>query len=113
MFHYILKSIREFTELQGKLKVAFLVFGVMIATAILSAEPFFMSRVIAYVEDFYKTDVFDLTGFMQFLIIWVVFIIISITTSYIHRYYIADVSALTFHNQVANKYVSNVYYMAM
>lgn len=113
MFKYILKSIREFTELQGKLKVAFLIFGIFIVTIIVTVEPFFMARVIAYVEEFYRTGYFPRDEFFQFLALWVLFILISLSAGYIHRYFIADKPALIFHNQIAYKYVENVYYMMM
>lgn len=72
-----------------------------------------MSRVIVYIEDFYQTGVFATREFFYFILFWSGYIIVSTILGYIHRYYIADLSALIFHNHIAKKYVENVYAMSL
>ncbi len=105
------RIVREFVEINGKGFTAFLVFGTFLVTFIVAIEPFFMAKVIAYIEGFFQTGIFPTGEFFVFLGIWICYILVSVVASYLHRYTIADKPALTFHNQFSYKYVNNVYYM--
>ena len=72
-----------------------------------------MARVISYIEDFYQTGVFATREFFLFILFWAAYIVISMVVGYVHRFYIADLSALRFHNYIAKKYVENVYAMSL
>lgn len=113
MFGIFSQVFREFLCFRGKTLSILLLVGLFIATAILAIEPLFMARVITYIEDFYHTGEFSFSSFLLFLGLWGIYIIISVITSYIHRYFIADKSSLEFHNFIALKYSQQVYHMSM
>lgn len=113
MFHYIFRAISEFILLQGRRKFAYIIIGIIITTIITTIEPFFMARVIGYLEIYYHTRHFPQDEFLTFLLVWIAYIVVSLLASYVHRYFLSDKPALVFHNQIAYKYINHVYYMSM
>lgn len=93
--------------------IILLIIGIIIITGFLAIEPLFMAKSIAYIEDFFATGTFKTDEFLWFLWLWGAYIIVSVILTYIHRYYIADKTALAFHNHIATKYAGNVYNMSM
>lgn len=107
----VLRTLGEWYKENSKWYIFLLVLWIVITTVITSIEPIFMSKVIAYIEEFYKTWVFNTESFLYFIGIWGIYILLSACMSYIHRYYISDVPALEFHNTFSYKYLPNVFYM--
>lgn len=113
MFTVFWWVIRDFIAFRGIFWSLLLIVGLVLVTAIVSIEPFFMAKVMSYIENFYHTGIFSLESFLVFLGIWGGYILVSVIASYIHRYFIADKQALEFHNYIALKYSKQVYYMSM
>ncbi len=109
----LLRALSEFVDSIGKKNFVLLIVGILITTAIMAIEPFFMARVMGYIEGYYIQGIFPLQEFFVFLGIWVGYILCSLVASYIHRYFLSDRPALTFHNQIAYRYIKNAYHMTL
>lgn len=72
-----------------------------------------MSRMVAFVENFYHTGAFSFFDFSLLLAVWAGYILVSTVINYVQRYYFSDFLALSFHNYMAKKYVDNAYLMNM
>ncbi len=109
----LLKVIKSYIEFLGKWKfIFFILFGTFVS-GLSVAEPVFFAKAISYIENFYKTGIFEMQTFLGFLGFWVLFILFNITFIYIYRYFLTDKPALSFHNFIAQKYASNAYKMSM
>lgn len=50
-------------------------------------EPVIFTQIIAQIENFYKTDIFDAQTTLYWIVTWIIFICIAIVIQYIYRYF--------------------------
>lgn len=100
----LFRLLKDFRIFQWDRKYYFMLFSWIFVSAITIAEPIFFSRILNVVEDFIKTNNFDNATFIEYIIVWILFIVISVILQYIHRYYIVDRPILWFYRNIVIKY---------
>ena len=110
---YTRKALRNFLEFSGIPKIIWSLLGILLVAFFTIIEPFFLAKTVSFIEEYYQTENFFIENFLSFLGLWAIFIFLHLGFSYIHRYYIADVPSLEFHNYIASKYVNNLLFMNM
>ena len=109
----IFRILRDFrADMWNTSYFVLLFFGVFVS-AVTIAEPIFFSRILEVVEDFIKTNNFDNEKLLEYVGVWIGFILISVVLQYIYRYYIVDIPILRFYGTIVKKYskvaLSNTY----
>ena len=100
----LLRLLKDFKNLQWRSKYYFMIFSGVFVSAVTIAEPLFFSRILNVVEDFIKTNNFDNNSFIEYIIVWIVFIVISVLLQYLHRYYIVDKPMIWYYKHIIIKY---------
>lgn len=98
-----LRVLSDFRFFLGNWKYySIFIFGLIISF-IWVAEPFFFSRILWVVEEFLKTQVLDTNKLIWQTILWIIFILVSMVSQYIYRYYFADKNILKFYVHLLQK----------
>lgn len=107
-YNTIRKIFSTFIESTWKIKFIFIVIFWLITSLLSFLEPIFFTKIIIVVEDYLKNWKFDIKNFINFLIIWWVFIVISISFSLIYRYFFVWKNTLTHYNKTTSNYSKKI-----
>lgn len=86
-FEIIKKIFQQFIITTGKSKFILVVIFWFLVSFLYIIEPLFFTQIIKAIENYLKTWIFDTNEIIKLLIYWLIFIVISILSSMIYRYY--------------------------
>ncbi len=104
MLSTIKKIFESYFETAWKKKFYFVLFFWVFVAFISILEPLIFSKIIAEIEDFYKTGIFDTDRTINIIILWSTFIILALFLQYVYDYFLVWKTVNKNYVDESNKY---------